>query len=327
MRTIDDIDFKRLSPTQFEELCFDLLMELGFRKLIWRQGGADSGRDIQGTREVASGLVEPFEETWFFECKRYESGVPPEALHSKIAWADAERPKHLVFLISSYVTNNARSWLDAIARDKYYRVHLIEGKLLQHLVLRSQSLVARHFSSDVQQLMQQTHRAWILHNLIPEPWLLRTLAEIHNLSEYEPGQLAFLWASIKMRFQELNANMEDSWGESYDLIFGMLRQHANTDKSVLGDVGDWSLIDEQEGTTNYDVVYSKVYAAQVAHLKDKVEYIALYSLVRDDEGEGLEVLVDQDSSLTFHIRRIPEGGARAALSEAMNLLHSRPASL
>ena len=98
MHTFDDINFNRLSPTQFEELCFDLLMELGFRKLVWRQGGSDSGRDIQRTREVTPGLTEPFEETWFFECKKYERGVPPESLHSKIAWADAERPKHLVFI-------------------------------------------------------------------------------------------------------------------------------------------------------------------------------------------------------------------------------------
>lgn len=321
IRTLDEINFNRLSPTQFEELCFDLLMEIGFRKLIWRQGGADSGRDIQGTREVLSGLLDPYEETWFFECKRYEGGVPPEALHSKIAWADAERPKHLVFFISSYITNNARTWLEAIARDKYYRVHLIEGKQLQHLILRSQSLIARHFSSDVQQLMQQAHRAWVLHNLIPEPWLLRTLAETDNLSEYEPGQLAFLWSAMKVRFQELNDNMADSWAESYDIIFSLLRQHANTDEPVLANVGDWALVEEVEGSTDYDVVYSKVYAAQVAHLVNNVEYLALYSLVRDGEGEGLEVLVDQDSSLTYHIRHISQK-ARADLSEAKKLLHS-----
>lgn len=321
MKSVDDINFNLLSPTQFEELCFDLLMELGFRKLMWRQGGADSGRDIQGTREVASGLVEPFEETWFFECKRYENGVPPEALHSKIVWADAERPKHLVFFISSYITNNARTWLDAISRDKFYQVHLIEGKQLQHLVLRSRNLIARHFSSDVQQLMQQAHRTWVLHHLIPEPWLLRTLAETQNLSEYEPGQLAFLWASLKMRFIEMNANMADSWEESYDIIFSMLKRHTNTDKPVLETTGDWSLLDEQEGSTAYDLVYSKVYAAQVAHLNVQIEYIALYSLVRDGEGEGLEVLVDQDSSLTYHIRHVPEG-ARAALAAAKVALHS-----
>jgi len=321
MRTLDNINFNLLSSTQFEELCFDLLMELGFRKLIWRQGGSDSGRDIQGYREVISGLVQPFEEMWFFECKRYENGVPPEALNSKIAWADAERPKHLVFFISSYITNNARIWLDAIARDKFYQVHVIEGKQLKHLVLRSQHLITRYFSSDVQQLMQQAHRAWVLHNLIPEPRLLRTLAETDNLAEYEPGQLAFLWASLKVRFEELNAKMGDSWGESYDIIFSMLKQHANTGEPVLSVPGNWSLLDEQEGVADYDIVYNKVYAAQVAHFVDRVEYFALYSLVRDGEGEGLEVLIDQDSSLTFYIRHIPQG-ARGALAASKNLLHS-----
>lgn len=321
MHTFDDINFNRLSPTQFEELCFDLLMELGFRKLVWRQGGSDSGRDIQGTREVTPGLTEPFEETWFFECKKYERGVPPESLHSKIAWADAERPKHLVFIVSSYITNNARTWLEAISRDKFYRVHLIEGKQLQHLVFRSQSLMKRHFSTDVQQLMQQAHRTWVLHNLIPEPWLLRTLAETDNLPEYTPPQLAFLWASLKIRFSELNANMSDSWGESYDIMFNMLKQHTNTDDPVVDSSEAWSLIDEQEGTTHYDVVYTKVYAAQVAHLVDRVEYIALYSLVRDSDGEGLEVLVDQDSSLTYRVRHISTG-AGAAVTHAKNVFDS-----
>lgn len=321
MKSIDDIDFKRLSSTQFEELCFDLLMELGFRKLIWRQGGADSGRDIQGTREVISGLVDPFQETWFFECKRYEAGVPPVALNSKVAWADAERPKHMVFLISSYITNDARNWLDSISRDKFYQVHLIEGKQLQHLVLRFQSLISRYFSPDVQRLMQQAHRAWILHNLVPEPRLLRALAETHNLAEYEVGQLAFLWASLKVRFNELNANMRDSWGESYDIIFSMLKRHTNTGEPVLETAGDWSLIEEYEGLADYDITYPKVYAAQVAHFNDQVEHIALYSFVRDDEGEGLEVLVDQDSSLTYHIRHLT-GGARSALAAAQLVLHS-----
>lgn len=316
-----EINFNLLSSTQFEELCFDLLMELGYRKLIWRQGGADSGRDIQGTREVSPLLVEPFEEVWFFECKRYEGGVPPEALHSKVVWADAERPKHLVFFVSSYITNNARTWLEKIGHDKPYRIHLIEGKQLQHLISRSRSLVTRYFASDVQELMRQAHRAWIMHNLVPEPWLLRTLAETHNLSDYEPGQLAFLWAAMKIRYRELNANMADSWEESYDIIFSMLKRHANTDVPVLQIESHWSLLDEEEGTTDYDLAYSEVYAAEVAHLNDRVEYIALYCLVRDGEGEGIEVLVDQDSSLTYHIRHIPEGAA-SALESAKKLLHS-----
>lgn len=265
------------------------------------------------------GLLDPYEETWFFECKRYEKGVGPELLNSKIPWADAERPKHLLFFVSSHITNNARTWLHAIARDKPYCIHLIEGKLLQQLVSRSRALTSRYFSSPVQQLMVQAHRAWIHHNLIPEPWLLRTLAETDNLAQYDPGQLAFLWASLKIRFDELNLNMEDSWGESYDVLFSILKRHANTSGAVLDAAEDWSLIEEKEGFGDHDLVYRKIYAAQAAHLNDKTGYLSLFSLVHDDKGEGLEVLVDQDSSLTYHIRHIPEG-AKAALTAAKETL-------
>jgi hypothetical protein len=57
----------------------------------------------------------------------------------KIAWADAERPKHLVLFVSYYVTNNARILLDKIARDKVYKVRLIAEKQLERLVLRSRT--------------------------------------------------------------------------------------------------------------------------------------------------------------------------------------------
>lgn len=325
MRTPDDIHFNLLSPTQFEELCFDLLMELGFRKLIWRQGGSDSGRDIQGTREVISGLLEPFEETWFFECKHYHSGVSPEALNSKIAWADAERPKHLVFFISSYITNNARTWLATIARDKFYRVHLIEGKQLQHLVSRSQILRSRYFSTEMQQLMQQAHRAWVMHYLIPEPDLLDTLARTKCLAEYDLGQLAFLWASLMIRFEQMDSSERYYWCDSHDIMFSMLMQQSNTGTPVLlsSKYGwYWEETMAHEGGADCDVLYNKVYASQIFTINDSMrEYCALYALVRNEEGEGIEVLVSHNSSLTAYIRYIPKG-AELALLAAKKILHS-----
>lgn len=322
MDSIDDVDFSQLSPTQFEELCFDLLVERGYQKLVWRQGGADSGRDIQGTREVESGLVNPFEETWFFECKRYEAGVPPEALNSKIAWADAERPNHLVFMIASYISNNARTWVEAIARNKFYQIHLIEGKQLKTLVSLSPRLMERYFLSDIQELMRQAQRAWVVHNLIPEPQLIRTLAETDNLLQYTPPQLAFLWSAMKIRFDELNQNMEDSWGDSYDHFFGILKHHANTTKPVVVASEHWSLIEEQLGTAAHDLVYNNIYAVQVGHVVNQVESIALYSLVRDSEGEGLEVIVYQNSSLSTKIRHI-SSGARKVLANVQKIFRGK----
>lgn len=315
-----EIDFLNLSAKQFEELCFDLLDELGFSRLTWRQGGADDGRDIQGVLMVRTGLVEPFEEDWFFECKRYENGVPPEQLNSKIAWADAEKPKHYVFFISSYVTRGAREWLEKIKSGKPYKIHLIEGKQLQTMVFRHQILLQRYFSSSAQTLMQEAHRAWLHHYLVPEPWMLRTLAESKNLNYYSTGQLAFLWAALKVRSEELVANMEDSYGESYDVIFGLLKRQSTMRKTVLKESESYGLINEVETESHFDLIYTKIFAAEIFCIVGQAKSKALYCLVRDNEGEGLEVIVKQDNNLTYRIRHIPNS-ARSALTEAKRILH------
>lgn len=218
------------------------------------------------------------------------------------------------------MTAGARDWLEKISSNKPYRIHLVEGKRLQSLVYRSHGLMTRYFASDVQNLMKEAHRTWIHHNLIPEPELLRTLAEEPNLEEYSTPQLAFLWASLKVRIREILSNMGDSFSESYDSIFSILKYRANATESVLSYFEELSLIDEVDEFSYPDVVYNKVYGAQVAHLRGDVENIALYCFVRDGEGEGLEVLVDQDSSLTCRIRHIASGATKA-LEEAKEILH------
>lgn len=73
-----------LDPTEFEELCRDLLEEIGFQNINWRKGTdlnaspADQGRDIECEYHKAEvdGSIEI--ERWFIECKHYakSSGVP-----------------------------------------------------------------------------------------------------------------------------------------------------------------------------------------------------------------------------------------------------------
>ena len=123
-----DIDFEKINPTEFEELCFDLLLKLGFHSLTWRQGGADSGRDIEAYLSLTNPLLGNYTEKWFIECKHHSGGVPVDKLTSKIAWADAEKPKHVAFMVTSYIANPAREWLNKIQNEKYYSIHLIEGK-------------------------------------------------------------------------------------------------------------------------------------------------------------------------------------------------------
>src|SRR5881628_3796819 len=110
--------FNRLSDGEFEEFTYDLLRELGFVNLSWRRGSgkggasADQGRDIVAYyRRLDVDKTEHLEQ-WFVQCKRYERGVPPETLQSAVAWANAERPAVLLFVVSNFLSNPAKTWID-----------------------------------------------------------------------------------------------------------------------------------------------------------------------------------------------------------------------
>lgn len=129
---IEDINFESITPHEFENLCYDLLVKYNFHALIWREGGADNGRDIEGSFSFST-MLRTKETKWFIECKHYKNnGVPPNELNSKIAWADAEQPDFLVFIVSSYLTNGARTWLEKMIPQKQYDISIIEGEDLKH---------------------------------------------------------------------------------------------------------------------------------------------------------------------------------------------------
>ncbi len=142
------IEYNKLSSDDFEELCFELILKHGFSKVIWRKGGADNGRDIEGKMVLNNSLIGKYEESFFFECKKYDKGVPPEKLSSKVAWADAEKPQHLVFIFSSYVSNNGRTWLEKIEKDRSYKIHLIEGDVLMKMISQHEDLLSKYFVED-----------------------------------------------------------------------------------------------------------------------------------------------------------------------------------
>jgi hypothetical protein len=85
MKPKDKISFNRLSDTDFEDFCFDLLEEVGFVNLNWRKGTgkktspSDSGRDIEGVLQRIDVDGTRTQEKRFFDCKQYEKGVPAKA--------------------------------------------------------------------------------------------------------------------------------------------------------------------------------------------------------------------------------------------------------
>ncbi len=107
-----------LSDTEFEEYCYDLLKELGFINLNWRKGTgkktspSDSGRDIEAQKISIDDVDgETILEDWFFECKHYIKGIPPEKIQGALSWANTENPDKLVIIASNFLSNPCKDCL------------------------------------------------------------------------------------------------------------------------------------------------------------------------------------------------------------------------
>jgi HJR/Mrr/RecB family endonuclease len=111
---IGAISFANLDETDFEEFCYDLLVEIGFVNVDWRKGTpkkaspADRGRDLVADLERVDVDDHRYYETWFVDCKHYDRGVPPEALQGLLTWAEAERPATALVIASGWLSNPAK---------------------------------------------------------------------------------------------------------------------------------------------------------------------------------------------------------------------------
>lgn len=192
--TKEDVKLASITPAEFENLCYDLLVKYNFQNLVWRKGGADQGRDIEGYYIANNPLAET-KQKWFFECKHYKQGVPPTELQSKIVWADARQPDYLVFFVSSYLSNSTRSWLNDIAQQKSYKIITIEGEDLKNRILAYSDLVERYFTMDGFERMLRDFKDYHLKYRISLSYeffeVLATNINIKKLDHDDLGLLLF----------------------------------------------------------------------------------------------------------------------------------------
>lgn len=308
------IDFNKLTPNEFEELCFELILKHGFSKVIWRQGGADNGRDIEAISTINNSLVGMFEEKYFFECKKYENGVPPAELNSKIAWADAEKPQHLVFIISSYLSNNARTWIEKIGTDKSYKIHIIEGAQLSKILLQHDELISKYFILDKYvSLLDETIDKWVLHNLTPNFYTYYYLLENLDKKSLSIRQIVFLYTSYYVHYSRLEEIENENYHEidiSENLVelAGILKNNKTDKDSVLlseKDVdtlssgGYLSLNRNDSNEFNYDFISSEI----LINSKTKDNYkLGYYLFKRLSKTECIEILLYHNSNLEYKIR-------------------------
>lgn len=304
--TENDIDFSRVDSRQFEEVCFDLLLKTGFHSLVWRQGGADSGRDIEAKFNCSNPMIGFYQENWFVECKHYTAGVPVSELETKFAWADACRPNHLLVVTSSYISNPARDWIEKISPSKTYKVSLLEGKQLKQLLLGYPEIISRYFISKTSKTLQEAISHWEEYGVFPSKEMLYSLyctLDPRALTEYE---ICFLLSANWKRINEITSWFSEEDGVAF--AFDYLVAHVQSQ----GVPDEWSLVIDDSlqrrlsiGSNELALTFSKHFCIEVSTPESPSLLEGLYLfLIDEDTDSGIEFLLTRTQASFKKPRRL-----------------------
>ena len=151
-RSSTAITFESLSSTDFENFCYDLLVDLDFQEVDWRKGTAldaspsDRGRDIVCHLDVTELRGARVRQKWFVECKHWSKGVPPEKLQGALTWARLEKPEKLLFMVSGFLSNPAKDYLEKVSKEEKppFKIEWWERPKLQELATGSARLLRKY---------------------------------------------------------------------------------------------------------------------------------------------------------------------------------------
>ncbi|MBF0244905.1 MAG: restriction endonuclease [Planctomycetes bacterium] len=208
-----------LTETEFESFCFDLLQSLDFVNLSWRKGTgltsspSDQGRDIQGEilRKEIDG--KQYHEKWFIECKHYVKGVPPDKIQGSITWANSERPDVLLFVVSNFLSNPTKNYLDEYQKNNKpsYRIKIWELKDLENLTAEKKELRIKYRLPTNVSFLPILNNYHLIYSIKPQLNTIEYFLELMETLDPKKRDEVFFIAYfdiVKPRFREATTGNE-----------------------------------------------------------------------------------------------------------------------
>lgn len=164
------INLNELNSTQFEELCYDLLLKLGFKNINWRKGTGKSSSPSDGGRDIEASLIvtdidnKEYEEKWYIECKHHEKGVPPDKISGAITWASAEKVDKLLIIASNFLSNLCKQYIEKTRNQVSFKIKIWENKDLEIMLNNHIDLVHKYNiknNTNVIELINPYHISYI----------------------------------------------------------------------------------------------------------------------------------------------------------------------
>jgi hypothetical protein len=139
-------DWDSLSPAQFEELCADILSNLGLKNIQLIGGTGDGGRDIVCTQPVELGPIS-VEYKWLVQCKHGQRALNKTAILDDLAKAAQHEFDMWWLMTSARVSPLAADWLASLDKaSKYgFKIRYLDRTALGRAVWASIRIRAKYF--------------------------------------------------------------------------------------------------------------------------------------------------------------------------------------
>lgn len=137
-----------LTPSQFENLTYDLLHEMGMQNLCWRTPGPDGGRDIEGVLSVRDFSGQISVQKWYVECKRYTGSVDWPTIFGKVSYAKNHNADFLLMVSPSKFSPTALSETKVWNQREQLQIKLWPDHDIYLQVQNCPNVIAKYSLSD-----------------------------------------------------------------------------------------------------------------------------------------------------------------------------------
>jgi hypothetical protein len=155
---------KEISPTEFENLSFDLLLLCGLKNVTWRTPGPDAGRDIQGQSMAMDFSGHINIEEWYVECKRYKNSIDWPTVFKKLAYAENHEANYLLFITTASLSPRCKEEIQKRELRKVRpRIRFWDGPELETRIMRQPFLLLKYGFENSNEIWGESILPFISH--------------------------------------------------------------------------------------------------------------------------------------------------------------------
>lgn len=144
-----NIDWNRISPDRFEQLCTDIISNEGFYNIRRMGGSGDRGRDILAQKQTQLFFGSKETQNWIVQCKRLvKTNLSIDELSSELNKVRMHQIDYYLIILSNTLKPNLVDWIDGIRKDYHFKIIINDIDWLESQLKREPSLYKYYFENN-----------------------------------------------------------------------------------------------------------------------------------------------------------------------------------